>query len=294
MAAGRSDPPVPGPVVRPFDPPDKPWLPGHRGVDIAAPVGTPVRSVTPGVVVVAGVVVDRPVVVVLMADGRRVTHQPVDPAVEVGDVVHPGQVLGHLAGGGDCATSCLHWGLKRGTTYENPLSLLGFVPVRLLPAGSRPAPPPDPGPQEVTDPRGLPSASGRTSTMLRPTSGPVSSPFGMRVHPVTGVRKLHDGVDLASPCGTPVRAGYSGRVVWSGYNRAWGHRVVVDHGRVGGVHVRTTYNHLASSGPPVGTVVLRGQSLGQVGSTGYSTGCHLHLGLERDGTLIDPVPYLGR
>ena len=77
-----------------------------------------------------------------------------------------------------------------------------------------------------------------------------------------------------------------------GSTRAWGNRVIVDHGTVGSTHLRTTYNHLESIGVGQGSVVLRGQVLGRVGSTGFSTGCHLHLGLERDGQLVDPLPYL--
>lgn len=288
----HAQPPVPGAVVRGFDPPDQPWLSGHRGVDLQAPAGAPVRSAVAGVVVVAGQVATNRVVVILMPDGRRLTHMPVEPSVQVGDVVHAGQVIGHVLPNTHCQTSCLHWGLKKDGGYENPLSLIGQIPVRLLPTGSRPDP--DPAPTEVFDPASLPSAAGMggASALLRPVPGPVSSPFGYRVHPVTHVRKLHDGVDLASGCGTPVHAAYTGRVVWVGSTRAWGNRVIVDHGTVGSTHLRTTYNHLESIGVSQGSVVLRGQVLGRVGSTGFSTGCHLHLGLERDGHLVDPLPYL--
>lgn len=138
------------------------------------------------------------------------------------------------------------------------------------------------------------TGAGQPGSFLRPVPGPVSSLFGMRFHPVRGVWKLHDGMDLAASCGTPIRAADTGRVVFSGYNPAWGHRVIVDHGERSGRRWRTTYNHLSAPGATNGAVVLRGQPIGRVGSTGYSTGCHLHLGMERGGVLIDPLPHLSR
>jgi len=129
--------PLPGepPVVRRFDPPPQPWLPGHRGVDLAAGAGTPVLSAGDGVVTFAGAVAGRPVVTVGHANGLRTTYEPVHPVVEVGTPVLAGVPIGRLRAGhpGCAAPACLHWGLRRGDTYLDPLALLGRGPVRLLP-----------------------------------------------------------------------------------------------------------------------------------------------------------------
>ncbi|MFF0230525.1 murein hydrolase activator EnvC family protein [Micromonospora sp. NPDC005254] len=134
--------PVDGPPrpVRRFDPPPRPWLPGHRGVDLAAPAGAVVRSAGPGTVLFAGLVAGRPLVTVGHADGLRTTHEPVQPVVRPGQPVIAGTPLGELLPGhpGCPAEACLHWGLRRGEEYLDPLALLGLGPVRLLPV--RPLP----------------------------------------------------------------------------------------------------------------------------------------------------------
>lgn len=127
--------PVDGPVVGPFDPPPKPWLPGHRGVDLQAPAGSPVRAVTGGVVRFAGRVATRPLVSIDHPNGTRTTYEPVQPLVSAGEAVAAGDIIGTLlAGHPGCVSPCLHWGLRDGDTYLDPLSLLGLGRVRLLPA----------------------------------------------------------------------------------------------------------------------------------------------------------------
>lgn len=125
--------PVPAPVVvRPFDPPPQPWLAGHRGVDLAARPGTPVLAAGAGTVVFAGTVAGRGVVSVDHAGGLRTTYEPVTASVRAGAAVSAGQQLGVVTGAGHgCA--CLHWGLRRGPVYLDPLTLLGRGRVRLLP-----------------------------------------------------------------------------------------------------------------------------------------------------------------
>ncbi|WCN82810.1 murein hydrolase activator EnvC family protein [Micromonospora sp. LH3U1] len=139
VGPGRFRWPVDGPPrpVRRFDPPPRPWLPGHRGVDLAAPAGAVVRSAGPGTVLFAGLVAGRPVITVGHADGLRTTHEPVRPAVRPGQPVAAGAPLGELLPGhpGCPAEACLHWGLRRGTEYLDPLALLGLGPVRLFPVG---------------------------------------------------------------------------------------------------------------------------------------------------------------
>jgi murein DD-endopeptidase MepM/ murein hydrolase activator NlpD len=122
-------------VVRGFDPPPQPWLAGHRGVDLAAPPATPVRAAGPGTVLFAGVIAGRGVVSVAHPGGLRTTYEPVAPVVHAGDVVARGDVLGTLTPGhpGCPVAACLHWGLRRGPEYLDPLALLGLGPVRLLP-----------------------------------------------------------------------------------------------------------------------------------------------------------------
>ncbi len=132
----------------------------------------------------------------------------------------------------------------------------------------------------------------RQGTLGWPARGPVTSPFGMRVHPVTGVYKLHTGTDLGIPCGTPVHASLAGTVIEAGWNSAYGWRTVVSHGAVGGVLLTTTYNHQSHLDVGVGDQVGAGQVIGSSGTTGFSTGCHLHFELYVNSTLVDPEPWL--
>lgn len=130
--------PVDGAVLRAFDPPAQRWSLGHRGVDLAASAGDEVRSPADGVVTFAGVVAGRPLVVVLHADGRRSTLEPVEPLVERGQSVLDGEALGTVpTAPTHCAPSvCLHWGVRTedDDTYLDPLALLpGGGPIVLLP-----------------------------------------------------------------------------------------------------------------------------------------------------------------
>jgi murein DD-endopeptidase MepM/ murein hydrolase activator NlpD len=122
-------------VVRPFDPPPRPWLPGHRGVDLAGVAGAPVYAAGTGVVRFAGQLAGRGVVSIDHADGLRTTYEPVQPSVAAGQQVRAGDRIGVLDPGhpGCPAAACLHWGLRRGDRYLDPLSLLGLGRVRLLP-----------------------------------------------------------------------------------------------------------------------------------------------------------------
>jgi hypothetical protein len=123
-------------VARRFEPPARPWLSGHRGVDLAAAAGSTVRAAGEGVVTFVGVVAGRGVVVVAHADGTRTTYEPVLSRRRVGERVAAGDAIGRLAGaGGHCLPrSCLHWGRLRGDVYLDPLALLGRSgPPVLLP-----------------------------------------------------------------------------------------------------------------------------------------------------------------
>jgi murein DD-endopeptidase MepM/ murein hydrolase activator NlpD len=123
-------------VVRPFAPPPMAWLPGHRGVDLAAERGDVVRAAGAGTVTVAGEIAGRGVVVVSHADGLRTTYEPVTAAVAVGQAVAAGDEIGTLAAGAaHCggAVPCLHWGLRRGRDYLDPMLLLEPLRPVLLP-----------------------------------------------------------------------------------------------------------------------------------------------------------------
>ncbi|GAB3541924.1 hypothetical protein GCM10027403_33970 [Arthrobacter tecti] len=117
----------------------------------------------------------------------------------------------------------------------------------------------------------------------------LSSPFGNRISPITGAGELHTGQDMSEACGTAVKAAASGTVTFAGWHAyGGGNRVVVEHGN----GLKTTYNHLSVMDVTVGQEVLRGQSIARVGSTGASTGCHLHFEVMIDGENVDPLGWL--
>lgn len=121
-------------------------------------------------------------------------------------------------------------------------------------------------------------------SFLKPAPGRISSSFGMRVHPITGRYKLHTGVDIAAGYGTPIRAADKGLVISTGWMKAYGQTVVIDHGS--GVH--TWYAHCSAILCSSGQLVERGQVIARVGSTGMSTGPHLHFSVLRNGDFVSP------
>jgi murein DD-endopeptidase MepM/ murein hydrolase activator NlpD len=287
-AAGTGVLPLAGPVVRSFDPPDQPWLPGHRGVDLLGTVGAEIVAAMAGRVVFAGMVAGRSVVVVSHGS-LRTTYLPVRPLVRVGQQVGTGEVIGRLEAGHGCpGGTCLHWGLKRGDTYLDPLSLLDAGPVRLLPETAA----------ALTDriltvrTAALDTGGALPGLLTRPVPGQVGSPFGMRLHPIFHVWRLHNGVDLSAGCGTPIRAAADGRVLSVTYDRASGHRLELDHGIVGGHRLVTSYLHAVGFSVHRGDVVRRGAEVGRVGSTGWSTACHLHFIVKIDGAYANPERFL--
>jgi len=124
-------------VTRPFERPSGPYAAGHRGVDLGGSPGSAVLAAGDGVVVFAGMVAGRPVVSIDHADGLRTTYEPVDPSIAAGQPVARGSPMGALVAGhaGCPRAACLHWGLRRGETYVDPLALLRPPRVRLLPLG---------------------------------------------------------------------------------------------------------------------------------------------------------------
>ncbi|MFI6810809.1 M23 family metallopeptidase [Nonomuraea sp. NPDC050328] len=121
-------------ILRPFNPPPVPWLSGHRGVDLAAPQGTPVYAAGPGTVAYAGPLASRGVVSIVHTKGMRTTYLPVKASVRRGDIVTTGTQVGVIEGlVSHCRESCLHWGLIQDHRYLDPLLLVGRGQVRLLP-----------------------------------------------------------------------------------------------------------------------------------------------------------------
>lgn len=125
-----------------------------------------------------------------------------------------------------------------------------------------------------------------------PVDGPITSPYGMRLHPVYHRWTLHDGTDFGVACGTPIRAAASGTVLEVYYNAGYGKRVIMDNGYHRGVGLGTAYNHLSEYSAYPGQKVKRGDVIGYVGSTGYSTGCHLHFMVFENGATVDPMSWL--
>jgi len=123
------------------------------------------------------------------------------------------------------------------------------------------------------------------ATLALPLGGRISSPFGVRTHPIFRTARFHRGVDIRAGWGTPVHASADGQVTSAGWSGGYGLRVRVAH-RDG---LATTYSHLSRVAAPIGTQVRQGELIGFVGSTGFSTGAHLHFELFRGGQAINPL-----
>jgi len=132
--------------------------------------------------------------------------------------------------------------------------------------------------------RGGGSVTPWRGSLARPLSGRVTSGFGYRIHPIWGTCRFHDGIDIAAASGTLIRAAADGTVIYSGWKGAYGLTVMIDHG--GGL--TTLYGHCSSVLVSGGASVQRGQAIARVGSTGVSTGSHLHFSVYRDGDAVNP------
>ncbi len=121
-----------------------------------------------------------------------------------------------------------------------------------------------------------------------PADGPITSPFGERMHPIFHTMRMHTGIDIGAGYGSAVRAGGDGVVVLAGPASGYGNAIVVDHG--GGI--ATLYGHLSRFAVHAGQRVTAGQTIGAVGNTGNSTGPHLHFEVRVQGVPVDPMPYL--
>jgi murein DD-endopeptidase MepM/ murein hydrolase activator NlpD len=128
--------------------------------------------------------------------------------------------------------------------------------------------------------------------LIYPVDSYITSSYGMRYHPILHYTKLHDGTDFGAGCGTPVRAADSGQVLSTYYSSGYGNQVLIDHGIERGVSLSTSYNHLTSFAVSPGEHVEQGEVIAYSGTTGYSTGCHLHFMVYENGGTVDPMGWL--
>ncbi|UJF16199.1 peptidoglycan DD-metalloendopeptidase family protein [Jeotgalibaca sp. MA1X17-3] len=130
-----------------------------------------------------------------------------------------------------------------------------------------------------------------TGGFIRPASGYNSSPFGFRISPVDGAYRLHAGMDIAGS--GSINAAQSGTVEYAGYNDMYGYHVIINHGVINGVSVKTLYGHMiAGLMVAPGQSVGQGQQLGTMGTTGQSTGVHLHFEVFENGVVVNPLNYI--
>ncbi len=127
-----------------------------------------------------------------------------------------------------------------------------------------------------------------TGRFIAPGGGRMTSRFGYRIHPIYGTRKFHAGLDFGLPIGAAIKAADSGVVIYSGWYGGYGRTVIIDHGN----GLTTLYGHTSASYVSAGQSIQRGQRIAAVGSTGLSTGPHLHFEVRVNGTPVNPLNYL--
>ncbi len=127
-----------------------------------------------------------------------------------------------------------------------------------------------------------------TGQLMYPTIGPVTSNFGWRIHPILGTERFHAGIDFGADYGSLIYASEQGRVIYADWYGGYGNAVIIDHGN----GMTTLYAHCSELYVKDGDVVAKGQPIAAVGSTGFSTGPHLHFELRANGEPIDPAAYL--
>ena len=123
-----------------------------------------------------------------------------------------------------------------------------------------------------------------------PSSTRITSPYGYRIHPILKTKKFHTGIDIGASSGSAVIAGNAGKVIFAGYYGGYGYTVIIDHGG----KISTLYAHNSKLLVKVGDEVKRGQTISKVGSTGLSTGPHLHFEVRENGQHTDPMSYIGK
>lgn len=130
------------------------------------------------------------------------------------------------------------------------------------------------------------------SGFIKPISGRITSPYGWRRHPIFKSRSFHAGIDIGGPYNSNVRASNDGKVIFAGWYGGYGKVVILDHGDVNGIPVTTLYAHLNSARVTPGEYVSKGQVIGLEGTTGYSTGPHVHFEVRVNGRPTNPLNYI--
>ena len=156
------------------------------------------------------------------------------------------------------------------------------------PTPPAPATGPKPGPPSAPAPGPRPASTTSNGRFIWPVNGSIGSGFGPRIHPISGGSRMHTGVDIGASSGTPIKAADDGIVVMAGPNGGYGNWTLIDHG--GGL--ATGYGHQSSIGVSRGQRVSRGEVIGRVGSTGASTGPHLHWEVRVNGNPVDPMRWV--
>ncbi len=127
---------------------------------------------------------------------------------------------------------------------------------------------------------------------MKPIGGPITSPFGTRIHPIFKSRSFHSGVDIGGPNYGSIKASNSGKVIYTGWYGGYGKVVIIDHGLIGGRPTTTLYAHMSSIKVNNGQNVSKGQVIGLEGTTGYSTGPHCHFEVRINGKPNNPMNYI--
>lgn len=133
---------------------------------------------------------------------------------------------------------------------------------------------------------------GSTGRLMSPVSARLTSGFGYRYHPIFHTTRFHSGIDFGAGYGTPIRAADGGTILLSGWQGGYGKVVIINHGSKGGPNISTLYGHMSATSVRSGQAVSKGQVIGYVGSTGYSTGAHLHFEVRENGRPVNPLGYL--
>lgn len=140
--------------------------------------------------------------------------------------------------------------------------------------------------------RGSSTVKISSSGFMKPIGGRITSPFGWRTHPIFNSRTFHSGVDIAGPNRGSIRASNSGKVIYSGWYGGYGKVVILDHGVVNGKPTTTLYAHMSSIRVGQGQFVNKGEVVGYEGTTGYSTGPHVHFEVRINGKPNNPLNYI--
>jgi murein DD-endopeptidase MepM/ murein hydrolase activator NlpD len=233
----------------------------HRGQVLALPPVDPASASAKAPVLTHEVAAGETLWGISRAVGVRVENLAAANHLTLGAVLHPGQALVVPSQDGSVPGVGTRQARFRGPAILSKGPYLTFRNTPLL---------------------------GESWPLVQPSEGMITSRFGWRIHPIFGTREFHTGLDIANRIGTPVRAAETGIVRFVGWMGGYGRLIVVAHGD----GLETSYSHLSGMMVSLGERVARGQVLGRMGSTGWSTGPHLLFEVRRHGVAVDPVPFL--